>query len=127
MAQISEEIIEGVAVLRVSGSLMQESLSAVETRFNALAGEKGVRVVADIGQVNALSTPAITLMLRTARAVEQGGGRMVFANPTPASARTFAVCRLDAVLDFASDVAAAVKIARTREPGGRPIIRIKVL
>ena len=83
MAQLFEENLTGITVLRISGSLTLAGLPAIEARLNAIALERGVRVVADIGQVDAITTPAITVMLRTARAIERGGGMMVFANANP--------------------------------------------
>jgi anti-anti-sigma factor len=65
--------------------------------------------------VAALTTPAITLMLRAARAIEQRGGKIVFANPRPAIARMFACCRLDAILHFAGDVEEALKLVRSAD------------
>lgn len=115
MIYLDEENIDGVTVLHVRGSLMTAGLTAVEVRFDALASRNAVRAVVDIGQVEALTTPAITLMLRTARAIERDGGKIVFANPRPAVARMFATCRLDAILRFASDVDEAMKLVRSAD------------
>ncbi len=113
MAQLFEENLTGITVLRISGSLTLAGLPAIEARLNALALKRGVRVVADIGQVDAITTPAITVMLRTARAIERGGGMMVFANATPTIARTFACCRLDRVLRFVGDFDTAMTVVRS--------------
>jgi anti-anti-sigma factor len=117
VVQLFEEHVNGVTVFHISGSLTMEGLPAVEARFGALADREAARVVADIGQVDAVTTPAITLMLKTAWAVKERGGMMVFANLTPNVRGIFAHCGLDLVLDLAGDVAAAVKLLRSREPG----------
>ena len=116
MAQRFEESINGVTVCHISGSLTLAGMAAVEARFNVLASRTIVRVVADIGQVDAITTPAISLMLRTAWAVEERGGMMVFANATPAIRRIVECCRLDNVPNFASDVATAVNIVQSAHP-----------
>jgi anti-anti-sigma factor len=113
MAQLFEENLAGITVLRISGSLTLAGLPAIEARLDALAVVRGVRVVADIGQVDAITTPAITVMLRTSRAIERGGGVMVFANANPTIARIFACCRLDRVMEFVSDLDAAMTLVRS--------------
>ena len=115
MLQLFEENIDGITVLYISGSLTPAGLPAVEARFDGLAGRKAARVVADLGDVDAITTPAFTLMLRTARAVKERGGMMVFANAKPEVRKTFACCRLDLVLDLASDVTAAVEVVRSAD------------
>jgi anti-anti-sigma factor len=112
MAYLIEESIDGIAVLRIRGSLTADGMDQIERRFDELARAKGVCVIADLARVEALTTPAITLMLRASRAIEHAGGKMVFANPRPAIARMFACCRLDAVLTFAGDMDIAVRLAR---------------
>jgi anti-anti-sigma factor len=113
MAELYEERVRGVTVLRISGSLNPAGLTAVEAAFEALAGRNDVHVVADLGEVDTITTPAFTLMLRTARAVNERGGVMVFANATPNVRRIFECCRLDLVLNLVSDVDAAVNILRS--------------
>ena len=56
----------------------------------------------DIGGVDAVTTHAMTLMLKTVWAVKERGGMMVFANPTPGVRRVFERCGLDIVLDLAT-------------------------
>jgi len=109
MAHLEEENIDGVTVLHIRGNLMSDGLLGIEPRFHALAQEHEVRIVVDMGQVGALTTPSITLMLRTTRAVAGNQGRIIFANLQPTIARMFACCRLDLVLKFAPDVAEAVR------------------
>ena len=113
MAELYEELVRGVTVLRLSGSLNPAGLTAVEAAFDALAGRNDAHVVADLGEVDTITTPAFTLMLRTARAVNERGGVMVFANATPNVRRIFECCRLDLVLNLVSDVDAAVNALRS--------------
>ncbi|HEX3356690.1 MAG TPA: STAS domain-containing protein [Tepidisphaeraceae bacterium] len=116
MTHLLEENIDGVTVLRISGSLTVAGLPEIEARFNTLLEKKNICVVADLAQVDAITTPAITLMLRTARTIEKNGGKMVFASARPNLRKIFACCRLDRVLTFESDFPTALKIAQTPEP-----------
>ena len=113
MAELYEERVSGVTVLRISGSLNPAGLAPVEEAFDALAGRNDLRVIADLGNVDTITTPAFTLMLRTARAVNERGGIMVFANATPNVRRIFECCRLDLVLNLVSDVDSAVNVLRS--------------
>src|SRR5580765_7551103 len=63
MIYLDEENIDGVTVLHVRGTLMTAGLTAIEARFDTLARRRAVRAVIDIGQVEALTTPAISLLL----------------------------------------------------------------
>jgi anti-anti-sigma factor len=109
MTQISEESVGGVTVLHMAGSLTLAGLVDADARFGALARSRATRVVVDISGVDAMSTPAITLVLKTARAIEQRGGSIVFAGPSPHVRRVLAYCRLDLVLKLADDVDAAIR------------------
>lgn len=120
MAQLSEQNIDGVTVFRISGSLTPAGLAPVEAEFAALAGREAALAVADLGGVDAITTPAFTLMLRTARAVEERGGMLIFANASPEVRRVFACCRLDLVLNLLSDVDAAVNVLRSGVPDTPP-------
>ena len=116
---LSEENIDGVIILRIVGSLTIAALHEIEARFDEIAEAHGARVVADIERVDALTTPAISLMLRTARAVARNGGRMIFARARPSIARMFACCRLDLVLELVDDFDAALTMAQESGPIGR--------
>src|SRR5687768_3662627 len=104
MVHLFEEHVDGVIVFHVSGSLTMTNLvaAAAEAHFGGLGDREGAHVVVDIGGVDAVTSHAMTLMLRTVWAVKERGGMMVFANPTPDVRRIFARCGLDIVLYLAT-------------------------
>jgi anti-anti-sigma factor len=110
--KLSEEIIDGLTVLHLAGSLTQEGTPVIEKRFKELASSKGARVVIDIGKVDAITTPAITIFLTTVRAIEATGGRMIFANVRGITSDIFTRCRLDVIFTLAPNMASALKLAR---------------
>jgi len=112
LVRLSEEIIDGVTVFHLVGSLTQEGVPNIEKRFKELSASKGVRAVIDVAKVDAITTPAITIFLSTVRAVEAGGGKLVFANVKGITGDIFARCRLDVIFTMSGNVAAAVKMAR---------------
>jgi anti-anti-sigma factor len=114
MAQMSEEIIDGVTVLHLGGSLTQDAVPAIERRFAELARTKQARAVIEVGEVDAITTPAISIFLGTVRIIEAGGGKLVFANAAGIIGEIFARCRLDAIFTLASDVPTAVKATRAK-------------
>lgn len=102
MPYLLEQKVGGVVVLHIEGSLIGADLSELGSRFDALIRQTRVRAVIEMSEVEAVTTPAITLMLRTALAVKRAGGRIVFVNARPEPRRTFAWCRLDRILEFVS-------------------------
>ncbi len=112
MAKLSEEIIDGVTVIRLTGSLTQDAVPEMEQRFQALSKVKGIRMVIDVAKVDAITTPAITVFLAATRVIEEGGGRMIFSNVKGITGDIFARCRLDVIFTMAANFAAAMKMAR---------------
>jgi anti-anti-sigma factor len=112
MANLAEEIIDDVTVLHLSGSLTQDHVPLIESRLRLLAVQKAPRIVIDIDEVDAITTPAITIFLTTLRAVEANGGRMIFSNVSGITGEIFTRCRLDVIFTIAPTVEEAVKLAR---------------
>jgi len=112
MAKLSEETIDGVTVLHLAGSLTQDGVPAIEQRLEQLGAEQGARVVVDVGKVDAITTPAITVFLATVRAMEKTGGKLIFANVRGITGDIFVRCRLDVIFTLSGNVASAVKMAR---------------
>ena len=110
--KLSEETIDGVPVIHLSGSLTQDGAPILEKRFNELNKIKGVRAVVDVAKVDAITTPAITVFLSTVRAVEKTGGKIIFANVKGITGDIFTRCRLDVIFTMAGNIASAVKMAR---------------
>src|SRR5437660_5725929 len=110
MAKLSEETIDGVIVLHLTGSLTQETIPDLEQRLKSICAEKSPRVVVDVAKVDALTTPALTVFLANSRAIEANGGKMIFANVRGITGDIFVRCRLDVIFKIAGNVAAAVKM-----------------
>ena len=109
--KLSEETINDVTVIHLVGSLTQDNVAPLETRFKALGAVKGVRAVVDIDKVDAITTPAITVFLSAVRAIEKTGGKMIFANVKGITGDIFMRCRLDVIFTIVGSVPAAVKLA----------------
>jgi anti-anti-sigma factor len=116
MVRLIESNLDGVLLFRVFGNLMAGDLSPIENRFDALAVEEGVRAVVDMSRADAMTTPAITILLRTSREISKRGGKFVLANLPRAIARMFTCCRLDVVFDVAGDVDEAIERVRGIAP-----------
>src|SRR5262245_60476472 len=108
MAKLVEETIQGIPVLRLSGSLTPDGVPDIERGFKKATAPKGARVVIDVEKVDAITTPAITLFLSTVRAAEATGGKVVFANVQGITGDIFARCRLDVIFTLAGNVDDAI-------------------
>jgi anti-anti-sigma factor len=101
----------GVTVVRITGSLNQHGVDAVESPFCELTGLSR-RMVVDLSHVDLVNTPAIAMFLGAHRAMKQAGGRLVFTGITGMVGDTLTRCRLDTVLTIVPDVQEAVEWAK---------------
>jgi anti-anti-sigma factor len=112
VSNLAEEIIDDVTVLHLSGSLTQDNIPLIESRLRLLTAHNSPRIVIDVNEVDAVTTPAITMFLTALRAAEATGGRVVFANVSGITGDIFTRCRLDVIFTMSGSVEEAVKLAR---------------
>lgn len=109
MATLQHQDEAGVRVVRLSGSLTQQGVERLEPDFEAALPD-GTRAVVDLADVDLITTPGLTLMLSADRRLKSSRGRVVFTAPTGPVMNTLKRCRLDEVLDLASDRDQAMEI-----------------
>src|SRR4051812_29638683 len=112
MTTMDQQDVEGVRVLRLSGSLTQQDVDDIEPAFEAALPD-GSRAVVDLADVDLITTPGLTLIISTTKRLRDTKGRVVFT-----AARGFVLdlikrCRLDTVLDLERDPKEAVKKAKS--------------
>src|SRR5437867_12196674 len=112
MINLDQKVVGGVTVLAFAGSLTQEEVAAIEPSFQAAIGNKAPRVVIDLAQVDAVTTPAISMFLAASRLAEKAGGKVIFTGVRGLIADILHRCRLDAILTIATSMDAARARAR---------------
>src|SRR3954467_9802396 len=107
---------EGVTVLRLTGPLTHDSVSAVRPAFDA-ATDGPARVLVDLTDVPILTTPGLSLLLTASRRLAEAGGRLVLTGTRGIVDDMLRRCRLDVVLDIVPDAGEAIR--RAREGGAK--------
>jgi anti-anti-sigma factor len=102
MASLTEHDIDGIRVLRLSGSLTQQGVADFEPAFQAALPD-GVRAVVDLDDVDLISTPGLALIISTTQRLKRTSGRVVFTAGEGIVRDLIRRCRLDEVLDVAAN------------------------
>jgi anti-anti-sigma factor len=111
MAIIDEQTdVEGVRMLRLSGSITQDGIDKLEPAF-AAALPDGTRAVVDLTEVDLITTPGLALIISTIKRLRSTRGRIVFTAPKSGVRELLRRCRLDEVLELAADRTEAVEKA----------------
>ena len=128
-ATVQQGEVEGVRLVRLSGSLTQKGVADVGAAFAAAvrasdssapgaggagAGGAGTggTVVVDLSGVDVIATTGITLLLVADRDLKRAGGRMVLAGTRGLVRDVLLRCRLDKVLTLAATAKEAVALGR---------------
>ncbi len=111
MATLDRADVDGVRVLRLSGSLTQQGVQGMEPEFDSALPD-GARAVVDLREVDLITTPGITLMLAATQRLRRTGGRVVFTAASGVVLDLLHRCRLDEVLELAKTEPEAVERAR---------------
>ena len=108
---MDQQDVEGVRVLRLSGSLTQQAVDRIESEFEAALPD-GSRAVVDLAGVDLITTPGLTLIISTTKRLRDTHGRVVFTAARGIVLDLIKRCRLDAVLELEGDPKQAVEKAK---------------
>ena len=118
MATISETRDEdGLTVVRLAGGLTYEGVMPVTKPFESATQAGGV--IVDLADVALVTTPGISLLLAAHQRLSHGGGRLVLTAVPKRLVDLLRRCRLDRILTFADDQAAARELLRD-QPASHP-------
>jgi anti-anti-sigma factor len=112
MATFEKQDVEGIRVLRLTGSLTQQDVDTLEPSFEAALPD-GARAVVDLAGVDLITTPGLTLIISTTKRLRDTRGRVVFASAQGGVRELLRRCRLDEILELAGNREEALAIAKT--------------
>ncbi len=112
MASLEKQDVDGIRLLRLSGSLTQEGVDGLEPEFIAALPD-GTRAVVDLADVNLITTPGLTLIISTTQRLRDTRGRIIFTAARAGVLDVLRRCRLDEVLELADDRRQAIEKAKT--------------
>jgi anti-sigma B factor antagonist len=118
MTTFTESDVDGVTVLRLSGSLGQEGAEAVGPQFGAAVHRAGRVVVIDLSAVKVLNTPGIGMLLKAHRELQADGKRLILAGPNGIVADVLRCCQFHRIMSIVDNEAAAIELARAGGGGG---------
>ena len=112
MATLNKHEVEGVRLLRLSGSLTQSGVESLSPDFDAALPD-GSRAVVDLADVDLITTPGLTLIIAATKRLRDSRGRVVFTAAQEGVLNMLRRCRLDEVIELADDQQQAVSMVQT--------------
>jgi anti-sigma B factor antagonist len=105
-----EEAEGGVALVIMRGRLDTVGASAIDLKFNAIAGARRA-IVVDLSQVDFLASLGIRVLMLGARAVKNKGGKLVILAPTDGVRSVLAAARTETLIPVYLDRSTALAAA----------------
>lgn len=106
---------EGVACLHLRDGDALDVSTAPGVKVAALAAlERGRDVVVDLSRIDFLDSAGVGVVVALVKTARSRGLRARFAGLSATARATLGLIRLDAIIDFSTDVDAAVKACRRR-------------
>jgi anti-anti-sigma factor len=103
----TEEMVDGVLKVRLSGRMDIAGVDAIAVPFAALAATDNRRVIVDLSGVDFLASIGIRAILQNARAHKLRGGGMVLLAPPPLVEEVLRAAGVSNVVPIAPDLEAA--------------------
>ncbi|HEX2972972.1 MAG TPA: STAS domain-containing protein [Tepidisphaeraceae bacterium] len=112
MVGLQREDLDDLIILKLKGILTSEEVREVEEPFVNITDRPGARVVVDLGDVQMVTTPALSMFIAAAHRAKQSGGKLVFTQAKPPVSEILERLRLDAVLTTMPNLREAISQAR---------------
>ncbi len=110
---VSYEIVDGVGVAKVQGTLMVTDAESFRQTFGQWYAHAGSRnVVVDMGQLEQLDSAGLGALVAAAQQVREKGGDLKFATLQKRPRLVFEITRSYKLFDIFDTVAEAVKAAK---------------
>jgi anti-anti-sigma factor len=101
----------GIVKVVLTGSMNIQGSWDVEPKFITLVRETD-KVVIDLTGVTFMSSAAMRVLVVTAKALREKGGKLVLAGPQGEVENTLKTVRLDTIISIVPDVSAAIALFR---------------
>ena len=99
-----EELPGEVTRIALSGRLDIEGTRSIDDRFAFLTTTRPKKIVVDLSDVSFLASIGIRLLLTSARAQQQRGGKVVLASPQPSVRKVLEAAGIDQLIALLDDV-----------------------
>ncbi len=95
---IDEELADGVVVLKLHGIVDSGTAQFLEDKFNDLVASNNVRIVADLGDVNYISSAGWGIFVGEIKGIRQRGGDIKLASMHPDVREVFDLLEFNTLL-----------------------------
>jgi len=100
-------LLDDIVQVRLSGRLDLEGTQAINDKFNVATKERAAKIIIDLSEVSFLASVGIRLLLTSARAQANHGGKLVLAAPRPAVRKVIEAAGIDQLIGVVADVESA--------------------
>ena len=107
MKMEQSELPGSILKVKLTGPLDIKGAQEIEMPFSVIGGSRN-KVVVDLSGVSFLASIGIRVLVMTARAIGNKGGRMVILGPNDDARRVLGTTGIDKIIPIAADEAAAV-------------------
>ena len=100
-------LLDDIVQLRLSGRLDLEGSQAINERFTTAATASKGKIIVDLSGVSFLASVGIRLLLTSARAQANRGGKLLLAAPQPSVRKVLEAAGVDQLIGLSADVESA--------------------
>jgi len=107
MDLVKTQSADGLTRVSLSGSFDVPGAGGVDHQFSVI-GKQATDVLVDLSGVTFLASIGVHILIRTAKAVAERGGRMIILNPIAASRKVLHATGVDSIIAIAETEADAL-------------------
>ena len=101
--QVTTDVVDGVAVLRVSGRIDMSTRSILESAIQSSISCGHPRIILDMRELTFISSVGLRLITMTAQQATIAQGGLAICGLRPAIAEVFEICGMKNIVSIASD------------------------
>jgi len=102
----SNELPNGICLIKLDGNLDLAGVAAVETSYYAFCGGNSPRVLVDLSTTRFVASLGIRMLLQAIKTVSARRGRLLLLNPTPVVASALEISGLSRFVAYGSEAEA---------------------
>ncbi len=102
---------QGVVCVKLNGRLDVDATLQIDNPFTFRVATIKQPVVVDLSQVEFIASLAMRMLVKSAKALDNRGGKLVLASPTAQVREALTVSGIATIIPMADDLAQACKLA----------------
>lgn len=103
----TQELTNGITKIDLAGRMDNAGVLGIDPQFSALTAIQKAAVIVDLSDVSFLASVGIRSLVTKARAIRQGGGKMVLLHPKPLVDEVLKAAGITTVIETLDDLESA--------------------